>query len=214
MLAWMAFIIPAAAIAIQGDKLLTHMALNAWHTPGLDRFFAMFTHLADGLVPTGLSFLLLFTRGWRAFLMMGLTCGLSAIIAQTLKRGPFAHLDRPKMFRSELHGLDWVEGIDLHAHNSFPSGHTTAAFGMCLALAVVLARPRLAVPFALLAALLGYARIYLSQHFLQDVAMGSAVGTLTGAGIFWLVYLGPWSKQPWMEKRPWPRPVAADHRAL
>lgn len=217
MLAWGAFLIAAAAIVLRGDKFVSHVALNAWHTPAMDRFFALFTHLADGLVPTALAFVLLFTRGWRAFLMMGLTCGISAIIAQVMKRGPFAHLDRPAMFRDQLQGLSWVEGIDLHAHNSFPSGHTTAAFGMCLALAVILARPRLAIPFALLAVLLGYARVYLSQHFLQDVAMGSAVGTLTGAGVFWLVYLGPWSKRPWMDQRPWRGPApssATGHGAL
>lgn len=217
MWAWGAFFIAAVTIALGGDKFASHLALNAWHAPATDRFFALFTHLADGLVPTALAFILLFTRGWRAFLMMGLTCGISAIIAQVLKRGPFVHLDRPSVFRDRLPGLHWVEGIDLHAHNSFPSGHTTAAFGMCLALAVILARPRLAIPLALLAMLLGYARVYLSQHFVQDVAMGSAIGTLTGTGVFWLLYLGPWSQRPWMDRRPWCGTApknATGHRAL
>lgn len=202
MAGWAPLFIVGAMIAWQGDKLAVHGAMNAFHAPALDVFFAYFTHLADGLVPTALSFVLLLTKSWRAFLMMGLSCGLSALAAQSLKHGPCSHLDRPSLFREQLAGMPWVDGIDLHAHFSFPSGHSTAAFGMCLALAVVLGRARLALLLVLLAALLGYARIYLSQHFLQDVVVGSLLGVGFAALMYHILFRSRWSTAEWLNRRP------------
>jgi len=198
---WALLFSVGTAWVVTGDKLVMHRAMNAWHSPALDCFFALFTHLADGLVPTALALLLLIVGTWRSFLLMGLSCALSSLVAQALKHGPFSHLDRPSMFREQLIGLSWVDGIDLHAHNSFPSGHTTAAFSMCFSLAVLFARPRLAVAFALFAALLGYSRVYLSQHFLQDVAMGSAIGTIVAFTVYFVLYRSPWSSADWLGRR-------------
>lgn len=199
---WALLFATGAFVAWDGGKLAIHAAMNGLHSPVLDAFFARFTHLADGLIPTALSFLLLLVRSWRAFLMMGLSCGLSAIAVQTLKRGPFSHLDRPSMFRDQLRGMPWVEGIDQHAHFSFPSGHATAAFSMCLALAVILGRARYALPLVALAALLGYSRIYLSQHFLQDVVVGSLLGVAFGSLVYHALYRSGWSAAPWLNERP------------
>ena len=202
IIGWALLFAVGACFAWQGDKLAIHAAMNGLHAPALDAFFARFTHLADGLVPTGLAFLLLFVKSWRAFLMMGLSCGLSAIAVQTLKRGPYSQLDRPWMFRDQLVGMPWVEGIDLHAHFSFPSGHATAAFSMCLALAIMVGRPWAGVLLALFAGLLGSTRIYLSQHFLQDVILGAVLGTVCAWYAYRLCYIGPLSTKPWIDRRP------------
>lgn len=205
--AWAILFALGAACAWRGDKLEMHASMNGFHTPALDAFFKHFTHLADGLVPTVLSFVLLFLGGWRAFLMLGLSCGLSALAAQSLKHGPYSHLDRPSMFREHLAGMPWVEGIDLHSHFSFPSGHATAAFSMCLSLAIILGRARYALPLAVLAMLLGYARIYLSQHFLQDVVVGSLLGVMFGSLVYFILYRSDWSKAAWLDRRPFRRSI-------
>ena len=64
-------------------------------------------------------------------------------------------------------------------HGSFPSGHTATTF----ALAVVLAwfYPLWAVPALLLAAAIGYSRIYVGVHFLSDVGAAAAIGVLSAA---------------------------------
>jgi len=183
------------------EKLALHRAVNAIHGPGLDWFFSWFTHTADGLVPAGLALALLFVRDVRAFLMMGLSCGISAIAVQLLKRQVFSDMHRPSAFRDHLGDLHWVEGVDLHGHFSFPSGHSTAAFSMCFALAVILSRPRLAMPFAVLAALMAWSRVYLSQHFLQDAVAGSLLGTAAAFGIYWALYRSPMSGRPWLDAR-------------
>jgi undecaprenyl-diphosphatase len=57
---------------------------------------------------------------------------------------------------------------------SFPSGHAQAAFGT--ATYVSLVYPRLAVPAAVVAVLIGVSRIYLGVHFPIDVLAGALLG--------------------------------------
>lgn len=59
---------------------------------------------------------------------------------------------------------------------SMPSGHTATGFACMAYCALRLRRCRV---FAwILAALIGYSRVYLGQHFLSDVIAGAALGTL------------------------------------
>lgn len=201
LIAWAPMLVVAIAALLLNDKLALHAWINCCHAPWLDHFFAAFTHVADGWVPTALALFILLVLDIRSFLMVGLSCSLSAIIAQTLKRGLFAEHGRPSMHRDSLGAMDWVDGIDLHAMLSFPSGHSTAAFSMCLALAVIMDRRALAVPLALFAALLAFSRVYLSQHFLVDITAGSAIGTLTGVGVAYWLYQSPFANRPWLNRR-------------
>jgi undecaprenyl-diphosphatase len=73
-------------------------------------------------------------------------------------------------------------------YDSFPSGHTTAAF----AFAAVLARerPRHAVAAFVFAALVGLSRIYIGVHYPSDVLAGAILGTAVGLGTCALI--GRW----------------------
>ena len=62
---------------------------------------------------------------------------------------------------------------------SFPSGHTAAAFS--LAIAMFGAQPLLVPPMLGIAILVAYARMYLGVHYPLDVAVGAAVGLVTGS---------------------------------
>lgn len=199
--AWLPFLALALIAMAFVGKLELHARINCCHAALLDRFFALITHAADGMVPTGLALVLLFTREARAFLMMGVSAGASALVAQLLKRGFFSDHGRPVRFRDELGAMDWVHGIDLHAQMSFPSGHATAAYSMCLAFAVVLGRRSWAVPLALLAALMAFSRVYLSQHFLADIAAGSVIGALTALGAHHWLYRSSFSGKAWLGRR-------------
>jgi len=64
----------------------------------------------------------------------------------------------------------------MHSSHSFPSGHTITAFAFFLALAFFTKRPAIHFLYFLLAVLVGYSRVYLSQHFAIDVLAGSFVG--------------------------------------
>lgn len=60
----------------------------------------------------------------------------------------------------------------------------------------------ISLPLVLLAALLGYARIYLSQHFLQDVVVGSLLGVAFAALMYHILFRSRWSTAEWLNRRP------------
>lgn len=203
-----AFLLTAALLALPAavglwrmGRFAFHVAANGFHTSFLDGFFPLFTELANGWVPVALSLLLLF-HSWRSFLMMGLSTGLSALVVQSLKRLVFEGEDRPSMFLGQMQGLHLVAGVDLHHHFSFPSGHSTAAFSMCLALAVVAGKRFPAVLLACAAALLAYSRVYLSQHFTSDILAGMAVGCITATMVYLLLYRSAWGMRPQLDRSP------------
>lgn len=71
-------------------------------------------------------------------------------------------------------------------YQSFPSGHTTAAFAMASAVATEMGyiEPDLQVPVAAamfgLASLAGVSRMYHNAHWASDVVIGAAIGTFSG----------------------------------
>lgn len=198
--------LPAIHAVSTTGQLELHALINATHSSTADRFFKWSTHLADGLVPTALAIMLLFLKDVRSFMMVGLSCGISALVAQFLKRVVYPDHDRPVMFRDALGEMAWVTDIDLHHHFSFPSGHSTAAFSMCLALAVIIGRPFWGAMMAMLAVMLGYSRVHLSQHFTEDVLFGAAIGTLTALLVHVWLYRSGFSRKPWLTKRPFQPP--------
>ncbi len=203
-----AFLLVSLLLALPGfwahwimGRFPLHLALNGFHGKLGDQVFPVLTEFANGWVPTALALLLL-AKSWRGFLMMALSTGLSAILVQALKHMVFGDFDRPSMFLGRMPGLPLVAGIDLHHHFSFPSGHSTAAFSMCLALAVLIGRRFPAVLLALFAALLAFSRIYLSQHFMEDVLAGAFLGCLSGTAAYLLLYRSAWGKRAWLDASP------------
>lgn len=200
-LVWAGMALVVFILVLATDKLALHAAINSAHAPIADLFFRYATHLADGLVPTAIALALLLLSDLRSFMMVGLSAGLSAIIVQLAKRNVFADADRPFMFKDRLGNMDWVAGIEMNHYFSFPSGHATAAFSTCIALAVIIGRSQWAALLALIAALLAFSRVYLSQHFTEDILAGSLLGTSTGLLVYWWLYRSPFSRRRWLDRR-------------
>jgi len=196
---WGVYTLVLGIAVVCTDKLDLHRAMHLYTSPLLDRIMSGLTHVADGLVPTAVALVMLAFRDLRAFLMVGLSCGGSAIIVQILKR-TFVH-DRPFMYKAELGDMHWVEGIDLHHHLSFPSGHATAAFSMCFALAVLAGRRLWGYLLGLLAVALAYTRVYISQHFTEDILAGAAIGTLTTLAVYHWLYHSHFAGRAWLDRR-------------
>jgi membrane-associated phospholipid phosphatase len=201
LLIWALFVAGLLVLVLTTDRFALHVLMQPVHTPILDRSFSTITHLSDGIVPTILALILLYFGTMRSFLMMGLGCSFGALVTQGLKRGPFAHMDRPFMFQDALVDLPWVSGLELNHHFSFPSGHATAAFNMCFALAVLIPGRFRGIGFALLAGLLAYSRVYLSQHFTEDILAGAVVGTITSLLVYVLLYRSSYSTRAWLDRR-------------
>ncbi|MFZ5594848.1 MAG: phosphatase PAP2 family protein [Pseudomonadota bacterium] len=66
--------------------------------------------------------------------------------------------------------------------NSFPSGHTIAAFSFAGAVSLLLHRPWLTTVLVTLATLTGLSRIVVGAHWPLDVLGGAAIGWLCAAG--------------------------------
>lgn len=129
--------------------------------------------------------IILLTVSFRATLIVGLSNILSGAITQLLKHTLFSDVVRPKKFFEGVHDLYLVPGVDNHLYNSFPSGHSTCAFSLYFALALLVKDKFLKFAFFLVALLAGYSRIYLSQHFFEDVYVGSMIGVTVSAILFY-----------------------------
>jgi membrane-associated phospholipid phosphatase len=195
---------PAAIAVGRTEQVPLHASVNQWHATWSDALLSVLTHLADGLVPTLITLVLLFVGTWRTFLLLGLSTGLSAIAVQVLKRQLFADHDRPVMYAHDMPLLHLVDGVTMNHHFSFPSGHATCAFAMCMAFSVMDRHAGRAPAWAFLAAVLAFTRVYLSQHFTEDVLAGAALGTLTGVLVWYVLFRSPWARAAWLASRPWP----------
>lgn len=172
-------------------KIQTHLMLNGYHAPFLDAFFRYVTWMGEEFpVYVGVAFLIWNVNSvWnrRNGLFILLSQGLTCILTQALKFA-FAH-PRPATYFSQM-GVDLpetVEGVTLRrAMNSFPSGHTSAAFALFVCMALV--TPRKWAPLWITAAwAVAYSRIYLSQHFLEDILLGSVIGVVSSCAVFMLM---------------------------
>lgn len=157
-------------------KIQTHLMLNGYHTQTLDTVFKYVTMLGEGF-PSYLGVVLLFFS-WRKGLFILLGQGFTCIVTQILKFA-FAH-PRPAVFFEQM-GADLPETVAevtlRRGMNSFPSGHTSAAFALFTCLALM--TPRRWTPlWMVLAWATAYSRIYLSQHFLEDILLGSIIGMI------------------------------------
>lgn len=179
----LSFLVPFLLFAVIGllsswtfNKAELHLIINQYHHPIFDFFFAWITHLGDGLTAllAGLIFLTLQIKKGLFLLSASLTSGL---FTQALKKIIFYDCHRPLHLLGEEQ-LHLVSHVKVHMHYSFPSGHTTTAFALFLALAVMTKNTSIKILLFILAALVGYSRIYLSQHFTIDVVAGSSIGVI------------------------------------
>ena len=161
-----------------------HLLLCARHTPARDVFYRYYTRVAEWFPYVVCAGLLLFSRiGEGVFASSAMV--LSALTTQLLKH--LVNAPRPLTWFAEHMPdvqLPLVEGVKMHYRFSFPSGHTTSFFALAFVVSILASQkwpklsPYIQILFFSLAALGGYSRIYLSQHFAKDVFAGVLVGTL------------------------------------
>lgn len=177
------------------NKTEIHLEFNTFHAPFFDSFFYYVTYLGDGWTALVIGLLLLAVR-MRYALVVGFSNIVSAFITQFLKHSVFADAVRPKKFFEGVHDLYFVPGVENYLYNSFPSGHTTCAFSLCLGLAMITESNLHKLGLFIIALLIGYSRVYLSQHFFEDIYAGAFIGSATTLLIGWWMLS---SKRAWMD---------------
>lgn len=171
----------STVIYLMGEHGDTVLWANQWHNPVTDFLFKWITHLGDGVFFTFVTLALLI-RNWRTGLVL-LAMGLAqTVVSFFLKRIVFKSQPRPKTYFEDFEAitLHFVEGVKVHAYNSFPSGHTLTAFALATFMVCYFKNQKLSLLFLALAILAGFSRIYLAQHFLIDVCIGSLLGVIIG----------------------------------
>jgi membrane-associated phospholipid phosphatase len=68
-------------------------------------------------------------------------------------------------------------------HNSFPSGHTIAAFSLSSVLAARIDKPIVTIGLYALAGLTGLSRVYTDQHWFSDVVFGGIFASAVGRSL-------------------------------
>ncbi len=193
-----------------------HLLLCDRHTPTRDIFYMYYTRVAEWFPYVICVALLLFSRIGDGVLATA-CMALSGLATQGLKYA--ADTDRPlKWFADNMPDvtLPLVEGVRMSKYYSFPSGHTTSFFALAFVLCILYTgyagksgnsgniRKRtfsnlVQMGLFFLAALGGYSRIYLSQHFTSDVAGGIVVGILISMLCY--VFFSHYNGQKWYNYR-------------
>ena len=149
---------------------------NQNHTAFLDGFFKYITHLGSGLM--ALVFILVFLSfSYYNTIIYSIGLFLSVFIIEGVsKRLLFNHVLRPAYHYADQIAFNFIEGATTQGMQTFPSGHTGAAFTLMASLALILPR-KFSITLFVIALLVGISRVYLLQHFFVDVYAGSIVGT-------------------------------------
>ena len=193
---YLLFIIAGLALIIFDSKAEKHLEFNSYHSSVFDFFFYYITFLGDGITAV-LVVVLLLAVNYRAAVFVGVSNIIASLVTQILKHTVFADVVRPKKYFEGIHDLYLVPGVDNYLYNSFPSGHSTCAFALYLALALITENRIIKFICFVIAFLVGCSRIYLSQHFFEDVFAGSIIGVIFTLMVYYTLNK---FKTEWMSK--------------
>ena len=168
----------ASFVCIYFSKADGFYFLNPYHTKWLDYFFTYFTFLGDGITCVVIGLIFFFFKRKLISLLVLSSYVLSGIIAQTLKY--FIVEARPAVFLKDTTYNYFINDVTLHNYHSFPSGHSTSIFAVATVLALSYKNKWVRLLLLIIAAGVGYSRIYLGQHFCIDVLSGALIGVVSG----------------------------------
>ncbi len=167
------FLIVALSVVLY-KKADLHLHMNSYHSSFFDAFFKYSTFLGDGIMFGVLTLLFLFVKRKMALVFM-VGGFLTLLVTHIFKKVVFKGVPRPAEFLG-LENLYIIEGVKMAFWNSFPSGHTMTAFAIFAILCLYFRKCVSQYIWILLAVIAGFSRVYLSQHFLIDIFVGSILG--------------------------------------
>jgi len=178
-LPYLIVILVVGLILILFTKSEIHLFLNGFNSDFFDYFFKYITNLGDGICLPFFLIIILLVAKFRDGLYFTTVFLLAGFVVQLLKRTAFHDIVRPLRFFGDNVHLHLVNGVDQLYSNSFPSGHSATAFGFYLCFAIMIKNNLLKFSMLILACLVAFSRVYLSQHFLIDTFAGSLIGVIT-----------------------------------
>jgi len=151
----------------------------AGHLPLVDKLMVALASWSEVafIAVVACCFIIGLLRGRRAERDQAILALLAAGLALLANQSLGQIWDRPRPFAAhpaQVHLL-----LPHVADSSFPSDHAAAAFAIAVVLTAVHRRP--GVVLLIVAGLIGFARIYVGDHYPLDVLVGAAVGVGAGA---------------------------------
>lgn len=183
-------------ILLTNAKAELFLRTNVYHNAFFDEFFKICTLLGDVVTTLVICIAMLFIR-YRFAVLTFLAYAYSSVIVQILKR--IFDSPRPSKFFEGLNPIRTIEGYPLYEWNSFPSGHSTNAFTLAVVLSFILShrnRHWIIIPIAVITA---FSRVYLAQHFFQDVFAGAVLGVVLTFQLIWCLENTEWYHSPTLD---------------
>jgi membrane-associated phospholipid phosphatase len=173
------FWVLALLIIIQTDKLSLHLYFNSFHSKIGDVIMPHFTNVGDGLVLLLLAFFVFLFRSKKLALILFIAFLISSGLVQFLKHFVFENHMRPMYVFQNVKGFHQIKDFHYHMSQSFPSGHSTSSFVLFTFIAMNFAKTWKTQIICFIGALFfAFTRVYLSQHYFEDMFAGAMIGFL------------------------------------
>ena len=149
----------------------------------LDPFMKLYTQLGNtGMLFIVLGVLMLLFKQTRKAGLSALCAMLIGLVVVNFTIKPLVSRPRPWLVIENF--INLVEEYD---PNSFPSGHTNAAFAFALAVCMSAPKRWMKVTAVCMAVVMGLSRLYVGVHFPSDVLAGAVIGSLCGLAGTWVI---------------------------
>ena len=198
VISYLVFLTLAYFIQMIFPKAEFFLMTNRHHHLFFDYLFKFITMLGNPSTMVLIGFGMIFIK-YRYCVVTVLAYASSALFVQIVKR--IYNSPRPTKFFEGLNPIRTLEEYPLYEWNSFPSGHSASAFTLAVVLTYILPHKHkhwVLLPVAIITA---FSRVYLSQHFFQDVIAGSVIGVILTFQLIW-----------WLENSEWYHSQALDRR--
>ena len=181
-----------------------YFTVNGLNSPLADFLAPYATDLGNGWTAVVMSAILALFSYRKAFILVT-SWAVTSLSAQLIKH--IVKAPRPKLyFHDQLSRIHFVKGMYIDMHDSFPSGHTVTAFTMAVIFTYWGKNKAWGPVFLLIAVIVGYSRMYLSEHFFEDVTSGSVIGVILT--VIWLYWL---DNKAFLQRPKWQRGLLKPH---
>jgi membrane-associated phospholipid phosphatase len=199
LIAYFFLLLLAGRFLLLHSKGQAHLILNQYRSEPCDYFFSFITYLGDGYAALFLVIFLCFFK-YRNAILLAVATLVASLITQFLKHTLFSDQVRPKKYFEGIAQLKLIPWVENYSYNSFPSGHATTAFAAFFCLALLIENNALKLLMLACALIISFSRVYLSQHFLNDIVAGSFIGVTTSLFIYHYIFQSEIIKNAtWME---------------
>ncbi|MBS1501597.1 MAG: phosphatase PAP2 family protein [Bacteroidetes bacterium] len=173
-------------IKLAFTKSEIYFAVNGLYSPAADFLAPYITDLGNGWTAVVIAAILLLFS-YRKALIVASSFVITSLVGAQLTKYIF-DAPRPRLyFKDQIKHLRFVKGVEILSYHSFPSGHTITAFMLAIIFTYWSRNKAWGPVFLLIAMLVGYSRMYLSEHFFEDVIGGSVISfVMTTVWLWWL----------------------------